>query len=259
VVHADIKPSNLFVHGGPPESMHVLDLGLAELKRGNPGSSQVLGSSRYMSPEFISKSLLTTALDVYQMGLVLAEMISGRPAVDAANTFACSLRHCKGELDIPEPLTVPPLAKVMDEALVIDHRLRFATAGAFAKALNGCLPAFGGRQTTEELTRVDDDLRVTAPTTSHDLPDTRPNSPPVGATAAAIPTALSQQAAPTRGREPLSLEERVEQRLATAGDDVTREIPVKVAKALDEDARLATAPDPDTPTRPTNRAAHTPD
>jgi serine/threonine protein kinase len=83
VVHRDIKPSNLFLVGGEPERVKVIDFGIARVEVGahaltRPGAS--LGTAGYMAPEQATEAADVDArADVYGLGCVLFECLTGQP------------------------------------------------------------------------------------------------------------------------------------------------------------------------------------
>jgi serine/threonine protein kinase/tetratricopeptide (TPR) repeat protein len=105
IVHLDLKPENIFVtarHG-----VKILDFGLARLKRGAEESGSVpastlsdvhvvMGTVGYMAPEQVRAEPLTAATDMFSLGCVLYEMLSGRRAFQgstAASTLAAILHE----------------------------------------------------------------------------------------------------------------------------------------------------------------------
>jgi serine/threonine protein kinase len=83
VVHRDVKPSNLFLVGGDPAAVKVIDFGVARIDSGatnltRPGSS--LGTAGYMAPEqALEAADVDARADVYGLGCVLFECLTGRP------------------------------------------------------------------------------------------------------------------------------------------------------------------------------------
>jgi len=106
VLHRDLKPANILVDAqGQP---HVTDFGLAKIRGRESGltlSSDVLGSPNYMAPEQAAgSSQLTTAADVYSLGAIMYEVLTGRPPFQS-----------------PTPLET--MRKVMGEELIPPHSL----------------------------------------------------------------------------------------------------------------------------------------
>jgi serine/threonine-protein kinase len=84
ILHRDLKPSNILIPGWPsdPDFEHpkILDFGVAgRLDHGETRAGMVFGTPRYMSPEQITGGPQTPATDVYGLGLVLFEMLTGKP------------------------------------------------------------------------------------------------------------------------------------------------------------------------------------
>lgn len=174
IVHKDLKPSNLFVAnpGEPTESLRIVDFGIAHLRAADEGrltaAGEILGTPQYLSPEYIEAQLVTPAFDVYQMGLVLVEALTGRAVVDEDHPLRCVKVHSMGELDVPTPLLESQLGPVIIEALAHDHRERFADASAFGAALArvdaATLPEVGPATPSQRLSSVTPFARQT-----HDL------------------------------------------------------------------------------------------
>ncbi|WP_375766624.1 serine/threonine-protein kinase PknK [Archangium gephyra] len=95
IVHRDLKPSNLFLRGGRPEDVVLLDFGLARhavpTLMGVTGSHTVLGTPGYMAPEQASSQPeIPPAADIFSLGCVLYECLTGKPPFKAPH-FAAAL------------------------------------------------------------------------------------------------------------------------------------------------------------------------
>ncbi len=141
VVHKDLKPPNLFLcsPGTPEEHIKVLDFGVAS-KQGIETSlsadpNRIGGTPSYMAPEYIRGQLVWPGLDVYQIGLVLVEAMTGRRVVADDDPMECLRQHERGELELPDFLRDGPLGPVLAKALARDPDERFADAGQLLQAL----------------------------------------------------------------------------------------------------------------------------
>jgi len=141
IVHKDLKPSNIFlVHPGVEEEvLIVLDFGLARddgLKDARKTrTGKITGTPQYMAPEYIQYQIVSTALDVYQMALILIEALTGKAAVDDDNAYNCMVAHCQGDLKIPDALMTGALGDVLRRALDVNPDDRYPDAGEFRDAL----------------------------------------------------------------------------------------------------------------------------
>ncbi len=135
VVHCDIKPANVLL--GDDGAVKVGDFGVARLAEGTSqlSSPTVAGTPRYMAPEQARGRIPTAATDVYSVGIVLYEMLAGKPPFQDGSPVELGLRHLE---DPPPPLStaVPrQLRAIVQRALAKRPQERFADARHMADAL----------------------------------------------------------------------------------------------------------------------------
>jgi serine/threonine-protein kinase len=149
VIHRDLKPSNIMLvaRDRGPEFVKVLDFGIAKLDGGDGTTAgAIVGTPQYMSPEALSGRTVDSSSDVYALGLVLYEMLTGRPAFVADTTAAYIHKH-NNELPLPlaqacPGLRVPPaLEACLMRALAKAPHQRPQSAELFADELWSALMA----------------------------------------------------------------------------------------------------------------------
>ena len=145
IVHRDLKPVNLFIL--PDRRVKILDFGLAKLiaaqevegatRSGVTETGQALGTVGYMAPEQVSGGVVTPATDLFALGAVLYEMLSGDRAFKGSttvDTLRAILREEPAEFPAASPVS-PALEQVMRRCLSKRPEERFQSAGDLAFAL----------------------------------------------------------------------------------------------------------------------------
>jgi predicted Ser/Thr protein kinase len=143
LVHRDVKPQNVLL--SKDGAIKVTDFGIArslEVDHGMTQTGTVVGTAEYLAPEQASGGVVSPAADVYSLGVVLWEMLTGRVPFGGDNLVTVALRHVNEPApDIREvrPDVPPRLAAAIDTALQKDPARRFPTMRAFAQELRACL------------------------------------------------------------------------------------------------------------------------
>jgi predicted Ser/Thr protein kinase len=117
VVHRDVKPSNVFLVGGRPENAKLLDFGIARQEgrsRALTRTGAVLGTAGYMAPEQASGSAATPRADIFALGCLLFECLTGRPAFEGATALAVLAKLLVGDPPRVRELR-PSVAAALDE------------------------------------------------------------------------------------------------------------------------------------------------
>ncbi|MBI2931266.1 MAG: serine/threonine protein kinase [Planctomycetes bacterium] len=142
IIHRDLKPANILVdrHGRP----HLLDFGLSHAMDTDHGMTRpgtILGTPLYMPPEQVRGDVrqMDARSDVYALGAVLYEVLTGRPPFQEASAIEIYTKILTHEATPPRRIdkTVPrDLETVALRALEKDPERRYATAGALADDLH---------------------------------------------------------------------------------------------------------------------------
>ena len=147
IVHRDLKPSNIILtrdHLGQLQAK-VVDFGVAKLKEysttggGLTASGSLIGTPRYMSPEQCSGHTTDERSDIYSIGVILFEMLTGQPPFDAPSATAIAVKHIQQPPPSLKELR-PDASQALDDFLcqVLDKdpAARPQSAADFGKKLN---------------------------------------------------------------------------------------------------------------------------
>ncbi|MFO0710780.1 MAG: serine/threonine-protein kinase [Sandaracinus sp.] len=179
IVHRDLKPENIFLttQGGISDYPKVLDFGLAKVteREMRPGSliltqeGMVFGTPEFMSPEQARGEKLDGRSDIYSLGVIMYELLTGKLPFDANQPMEFIQKHIK---EPPLPLTKrapnrdwpPGLWEALERSLAKKPEQRYATANEFAAALKN----------------------VISPTSQPPAPSLPPAATPIAATVASL-------------------------------------------------------------------------
>ncbi|MFW5691278.1 MAG: serine/threonine-protein kinase [Chloroflexota bacterium] len=172
VIHRDIKPANILLSG---EGFALLaDFGIVKLVEGSADltGTGVVGTPAYMSPEQAQGGVIDSRADIYSLGVVIYQMITGKQPFSAPSPMQLMLKVIQDPP--PNILSVYPelpeeLGAVMDQVLAKDPNNRFQSAAEFAEAFSGAI------HSTEELKAVKATMPL-EPGITPPHPMTRPGS-----------------------------------------------------------------------------------
>ncbi|MBA2393920.1 MAG: protein kinase [Ktedonobacteraceae bacterium] len=175
IVHRDVKPQNMLVSAQNRDQLLLSDFGIAKLfdttqdytlpetaigngnyNRGQTSADQILGTLEYMAPEQINRTEVDARTDVYALGVVLFQMLTGRVPFLSTTTTGLMYQH----VHTPPPMvnelnpTVPGiLVQITARALAKAPEARFQSAEAMAQALEIALNGVKNEHKTDDLSR----------------------------------------------------------------------------------------------------------
>jgi len=139
LVHRDIKPSNVFI--GPDDHVTLMDFGIVKALSGSGGMTRtgmMIGTPEYMSPEQAEGKAIDQRSDIYSLGAVIYQLITGRVPFEAETPTAVLLAHITQPPRLPSQINpqVPrQVETVVMRALAKKPIERFGSAGELARAL----------------------------------------------------------------------------------------------------------------------------
>jgi eukaryotic-like serine/threonine-protein kinase len=137
IVHRDIKPANVLV--SRDNRIKVTDFGIAKANRSQSdltSTGVIVGTARYLAPEQVRGDPVDGRADVYAVGLLLYEMLTGRLPFHGDTDLSTALARLSTAPD-PLPPGVPAsVAAIVERCLAVDPARRYASAGDLAAALD---------------------------------------------------------------------------------------------------------------------------
>lgn len=132
IVHRDVKPGNLLVR--PNGTLVLTDFGIArsELVGQLTAAGSVLGTASYISPEQAAGATATSASDVYALGVVAYQCLSGHRPFEGDNPLEIAMKHVR-EVPRPLPMDIPPAVRaIVERSMAKDPAARWPSASALA-------------------------------------------------------------------------------------------------------------------------------
>jgi len=186
IIHRDIKPANILVTKSG--DLMLSDFGIAKtLDADNltnlTGTGVGIGTPAYMAPEQGMGKDVDQRVDIYSLGIVFYEMITGRPPYEADTPMAVMLKHMNDPLPRPKqfvPEIPDQVEQVLFSALTKDPMHRYQDMSDFAQALENLVRNGDSAEPVLEQTyvvpRQDDSLKDPTPISKRDTDTLRPRS-----------------------------------------------------------------------------------
>lgn len=142
IIHRDIKPQNIII--SKDGKVKIADFGIAKAISANTNtiSSNVMGSVHYSSPEQSRGGYLDAKSDIYSLGIVMFEMVTGRVPFDGDTTVAVAIQHLQDDIPSPRQLVseIPiSLENIILKCTAKSPSQRYESAGALVSDLKQSL------------------------------------------------------------------------------------------------------------------------
>jgi serine/threonine-protein kinase len=216
VVHRDLKPQNVLL--GERGELYLADFGISRLLQGRTtitSTGAVLGTPQYMSPEQAQGDQIGPATDIYSLGIMVYQWLTGVLPFNADTPYAVMFKH------VNEPLAMQPLESLPERAREVVSRAlgkkpesRWPSAGQFIEKLTlaleddaqsqgaGRVSPVAAAISARKLTRVPVDPTLAEASTRVGLPP-MPTPPPDDAQAAETPPTPPPEATPRAPKSPV--------------------------------------------------------
>lgn len=125
VIHRDLNPSNILMT--TQDKPRLMDFGISTLLGQRDDDEGVWGTFKYMSPEQCNSEAVTPASDLFSLGLIIYEMVAGKPAIDAQNKFTIINKIVNEEISYPKVMD-PAIKEIIQKALQKSPEQRYTDA-----------------------------------------------------------------------------------------------------------------------------------
>ncbi|MBO8171094.1 MAG: Stk1 family PASTA domain-containing Ser/Thr kinase [Bacillaceae bacterium] len=179
IIHRDIKPHNILIsHHG---RVKVTDFGIARAVSTNTitHTGSVIGSVHYFSPEQARGGMIEEKSDIYSLGIVLYEMLTGKVPFSGESPISVALKHLQENIVPPKKINpdIPQsVENVVLRALAKDPHKRYQSVREMEEDLKTCLLEERADEAPLHIEDVDDEATKILPAISEDMLDTKVNA-----------------------------------------------------------------------------------
>ena len=149
IIHRDLTPSNIIITNSTKPKL--MDFGIADVLGRQPTDDSIVGSMQYLSPEQCESKPPAPESDIFSLGLILLELLTGKPVITGDNHFTMINQIVNQEIKIPDDIA-PAVNEVLKKALNKDISERYHSASDMREDLQNYL-----NEIRPELTEVNTD------------------------------------------------------------------------------------------------------
>ena len=149
IVHRDLKPANILIDD--EGLLKIVDFGVAAAR--SSGDTQltktgyVIGSPKYMAPEQILGKQVDEKADIYSLGVIMYEMLTGVPPYSRGDHMSVMYQHVQGKAKLPHEINAAlpePLSQCVSNCMSVDRSKRYSSMEQVRELLEGFVPVEAG-------------------------------------------------------------------------------------------------------------------
>ena len=153
IIHRDVKPQNIMI--STDGKVKLSDFGIAKAMNSNTITANVMGSVHYLSPEQAKGGYVDARTDIYSLGIVMYEMLTGKVPFDGENAVSVAMMHINSDVPAPSKLNTA-VSHTMDEivmkAAARSPEQRYSSADELIEALDAA--ESGIERQSEDATKI---------------------------------------------------------------------------------------------------------